>query len=61
MMDNNAKNQYNNRNIGRTYEELAVEFLESKGYFIIEKNFQVRQAEIDIIARDKEYIVVFHK
>jgi len=56
-MDNNSKNQYNNRNTGRTYEELAVEFLESKGYFIIEKNFQIRQAEIDIIARDKEYIV----
>ncbi|MBE5931817.1 MAG: YraN family protein [Lachnospiraceae bacterium] len=47
----------NKRKTGTTYEELAIKYLESKGYFIIQKNFQVRQAEIDIIARQGNTIV----
>lgn len=47
----------NNRDTGAIKEEIAATFLENKGYFIIEKNFRVRQAEIDIVARDKETIV----
>lgn len=51
------KNLNNKRKTGKEYEDLAVNYLKSKGFFIIEKNYQVRQAEIDIIARDKETIV----
>ena len=47
----------NKRQTGKNYENLAINFLQDKGYFIIEKNFQVRQAEIDIVARDGSTIV----
>lgn len=50
-------NMDNKRQTGKNYEVLAISFLEAKGYFIIEKNFQVRQAEIDLIARDGDTIV----
>ena len=50
-------NMDNKRQTGKNYEDLAIKFLQDKGYFIIEKNFQVRQAEIDIIARDGSTIV----
>lgn len=36
--------------IGRLGEDAAVEFLKKKGYKILERNFQGRQGEIDIIA-----------
>ncbi len=47
----------NMRKVGSDKEEIAAEYLENKGYFIIEKNYRVRQAEIDIIARDGGTIV----
>ena len=47
----------NTRCTGALYEEKAAHYLERKGMFIIEKNFRVRQAEIDIIARDGTAIV----
>ncbi len=50
-------NMENKRKTGSNYEERAVKYLQEKGYFIIERNFQVRQAEIDIIARDGSTIV----
>lgn len=36
--------------IGKKGEDLAVEYLKKKGYKILERNFQGRQGEIDIIA-----------
>jgi putative endonuclease len=41
---------------GKFYEEKAVEFLKLKGYKILERNFRSRWGEIDIIARDNDYI-----
>ncbi|MBE6784423.1 MAG: YraN family protein [Ruminococcaceae bacterium] len=38
-------------------EEKAAKFLKKQGYRIIDKNFQTRFGEIDIIAENKEYIV----
>lgn len=38
-------------------EEKAARYLKKQGYKIIEKNFQTRFGEIDIIAEDKKYIV----
>ncbi|NLL93902.1 MAG: YraN family protein [Clostridiales bacterium] len=46
----------NKRRIGSNYEKLACEFLEGKGYTIIEKNFRCHQGEIDIIGKADEYI-----
>lgn len=47
----------NKRATGQNKEALAVDFLRSKGYFIIQTNFRVRQGEIDIVARDGSTIV----
>ena len=44
--------------IGNKGEELAVEFLISKGFQILERNWRYNKAEIDIIAKD-EYGLVF--
>lgn len=38
--------------LGRTGEQLAVEFLVQSGYRVLERNWRCRQGEIDIIARD---------
>ena len=38
-------------------ENLAVKLLESKGFEILERNFHSRFGEIDIIARDAEYLI----
>lgn len=53
----NRKNPDNKRTLGTQYEEQAVEYLKSRGYFILERNFRCRQGEIDIIARDGRYLV----
>lgn len=46
-----------NKTIGAFGEELAENYLEQMGYQIIVKNFRCRIGEIDIIAKDKDYIV----
>lgn len=47
----------NKRQIGSQYETLAAEYLEQSGYRLLERNFRNRSGEIDIIARDGEYLV----
>ena len=49
------KRSYNKRQVGTEKEKLAAEYLKKKGYFIIEKNYRVRQGEIDLIARDSTW------
>jgi len=39
-------------------ETKAVEYLRSAGYEILETNWRFGQEEIDIIARDKDFLVV---
>lgn len=46
----------NKRQIGGEFEQLAAEFLKEKGMSILEMNFRNRIGEIDIIAKDGEYI-----
>lgn len=48
---------YNKRKIGSTQEEKAEQFLKEQNYYIIERNFYCRSGEIDIIAKDGEYLV----
>ncbi len=43
---------------GKWAEDKAAAFLEEKGYEILERNFRYDRAEIDIIAKSKEFIVV---
>ncbi|MFA7169258.1 MAG: YraN family protein [Candidatus Paceibacterota bacterium] len=41
-----------NRDLGNWGEQLAGDFLEKRGCIILERNFQKRGGEIDIIARE---------
>lgn len=49
--------KWNNRQIGTRYEQAAGAYLESLGYRVVEYNYRCRLGEIDIIARDGEYLV----
>jgi putative endonuclease len=47
----------NKRSQGSIGEEIAINYLRSCGFYIMKKNFRVgKLGEIDIIAREKEYI-----
>lgn len=48
---------YKRHIIGKVGEDLAVKYLEKLGYKVIERNFECRQGEIDIIALDKNEII----
>jgi putative endonuclease len=43
--------------LGRQGEDLAEQFLRQKGYQILEKNYRKYRGEIDIIAKDQDYLV----
>ena len=43
--------------LGKQGESIAVEYLKSRGYKILEMNWRTRHKEIDIIALDKNEIV----
>lgn len=43
---------YIKQKIGKLGENLATKYLEQQGYKVIERNFECRQGEIDIIAID---------
>ncbi len=43
--------------VGKLGEDCAAEFLTAKGYTIVARNFRIRSAEIDIIARTDDVIV----
>ena len=44
--------------LGRRGEDLAANYLNSKGYQILNRNFRYRKAEIDIIARKKDILAM---
>jgi len=48
----------NNLKTGKKGEEEAVRFLESNGFKILETNWRYHHKEIDIIAMDKEFLVI---
>ena len=48
---------YNRHVIGKQGEECASKYLEKNGYTIIQRNFECKQGEIDIIAKEKEEYV----
>ena len=52
---------YKRHQMGKISENKAIDFLKRKEYCIIEHNFQCRQGEIDIIAKDNasnEYVFI---
>ena len=42
---------------GRVGEEIATRYLQQEGFRILERNWRLGKAEIDIIARDQEALV----
>lgn len=42
---------------GKDGEFFAAQHLENKGYKILDRNYRIRQGEIDIIAQKENYIV----
>lgn len=48
---------YTRHELGKKGEYYATEYLRKQGYKIIERNFECRQGEIDIIAKEKEEYV----
>lgn len=47
----------NTSELGKLGEELAVEFLQAKGYRIIARNWTYRRAEVDIVAEVDSFLV----
>lgn len=47
----------NKRTIGSSYEQTAGMYLKQKGMEVLLYNYRCRDGEIDIIARDGEYLV----
>lgn len=47
----------NNRKIGQKYEQLAENYLKNKGYEILCRNYCCPYGEIDIIAKQGDYLV----
>lgn len=45
------------QDIGKSGEDQAVEFLEGKGYTILDRNYRFMRGEIDIIALDDPFVV----
>lgn len=53
---NSPKIQQNYRKIGADYEKIAAGYLEEHGYEILEYNYRNRTGEIDLVAKEGEYI-----
>jgi len=54
----NPKNIHNvARDVGDAGEDFAAAQLEAHGFRVIARNFRTRQGEVDLIARDKRYLL----
>lgn len=47
----------NKRSIGNDYERLAGDYLKTQGYQILQYNYYTRAGEIDIIAKQDNYLI----
>lgn len=56
MKDNESK--MNKRKVGAEYEQIAAQYLQSKGYRVLERNYRTSYGEIDIIL-EKDSCLVF--
>ena len=52
-----SENMYIRHEIGKVGEKIANDYLKKQGYVIIERNFEAKQGEIDIIARKEKELV----
>lgn len=49
--------QDDRRGLGRRGEELAAQHLSAKGYQIVAHNWRCEQGELDLVARDGEWLI----
>ena len=49
---------YVSHELGRIGENIIADYITKLGYKVVERNFACNQGEIDIIAKDKEELVV---
>ncbi len=47
----------NKRAVGTYYEGIALEYLRSLGFQILERNYRCRKGEIDLVCREGDYLV----
>ncbi|SDH40685.1 putative endonuclease [Pseudobutyrivibrio sp. 49] len=47
----------NNRRQGNDFEGLAADYLKRNGMWLLEQNYYCKMGEIDIVAKDGEYLV----
>src|SRR5512145_3028413 len=47
-----------NKELGKTGEDLAVDYLIEEGYEILERNWRFKHIEVDIIARNKDQLII---
>lgn len=47
----------NNRETGAKWEDVAVKYVEAHGMRVVERNFRIRQGEVDIIGYHCGYLV----
>ncbi len=47
----------NKRALGTEYESRAAAYLTENGYRVLERNYRCKKGEIDLIAREKRYLV----
>lgn len=45
------------KSTGNLGEDLACDYLKKHGYRILERNYRIRGGEIDIVAKDGDYLV----
>lgn len=50
------REEKNTRRIGAYYEEQAAQYLQSKGYTIIKRNYKTPYGEIDLIAKKPDLL-----
>jgi putative endonuclease len=43
---------------GKKGEDLAVQYLEERGFVILERNWHFKHTEVDIIAKNHEFLVI---
>lgn len=48
----------NKRAVGSFYEDVAVDYLKSKGVKILQRNFRCKFGELDIVGKDGECVVI---
>lgn len=55
-MSTGRRGETSSKKVGLRYEETAAEFLKTRGFQILEKNFRCPGGEIDLIAREGDYL-----